>query len=210
MILGYYLDTSPQAFLSVIHTWPSEIYNPDPIIAAVQTKWQSSPQDRNLMESLAELYLITNQPVEVVKYYVRLGKPETFEFIRRFRLFDVLKDDVVRFLELKSPSFEEDRTEGGEEEPNSEGLALLIDHAHTILPEGVLNQLSSSTLLSVLLYSRFKGTRRRISGRLGGFTGTSTRRDLFNCRLNCTQRLIGRNWFTFSRHQIHIIWKKYM
>jgi hypothetical protein len=143
MILGYYLDTSPQAFLSVIHTWPSEIYNPDPIIAAVQTKWRSSPQDRNLMESLAELYLITNQPVEVVKYYARLGKPETFEFIRRFRLFEVLKDDVARFLELKSPSFQEDGTEGGEEEPNSEGLALLIDHAHTILPEGVLNQLSS-------------------------------------------------------------------
>ena len=95
------------------------------------------------MESLAELYLITDQPVEVVKYYARLGKPETFEFIRRFRLFDVLKDDVVRFLELKSPSSEEVRTEGGEEEPNSEGLALLIDHAHTILPEGVLNQLNS-------------------------------------------------------------------
>lgn len=143
MILGYYLDTSPQAFLSVIHAWPPEIYNPDPIIAAVQTKWQSSPQDKNLMESLAELYLITDQPVEVVKYYARLGKPETFEFIRRFRLFDVLKDDVVRFLELKSPSSEEGRTEEGEEEPNSEGLALLIDHAHTILPEGVLNQLSS-------------------------------------------------------------------
>ena len=95
------------------------------------------------MESLAELYLITNQPVEVVKYYVRLGKPETFEFIRRFRLFEVVKDDVVRFLELKSPSSEESGTEGGEEDPNSEGLALLIDHAHTILPKGVLNQLSS-------------------------------------------------------------------
>jgi len=54
------------------------------------------------MESLAELYLLTNQPVEVVKFYVRLGKPETFEFIRRFRLFDVIKDDVVRFLELNS------------------------------------------------------------------------------------------------------------
>jgi vacuolar protein sorting-associated protein 41 len=141
MILAYYLDTSPHAFLSVIHTWPSEIYNPDPIIAAVQTKWQSSPQDRNLMESLAELYLITNQPVEVVKYYVRLGKPETFEFIRRFRLFDVIKDDVVRYLELKSPS-DEGAAEGEDEEPNSEGLALLIDHAHTMLPEGILNQLS--------------------------------------------------------------------
>src|SRR6266496_185786 len=166
MILGYYLDNSPHAFLSIIHTWPSEIYNPEPIIAAVQTKWQSSPQDKNLMESLAELYLITNQPVEVVKFYVRLGKPETFEFIRRFRLFDVIKDDVVRFLELKSPASEENRTEGGneeEEEPNSEGLALLIDHAHTILPEGVLKQLSNRPFFQ---YCYIRALREREGGLL--------------------------------------------
>jgi hypothetical protein len=137
MILGHYLDTSPAAFLSVVHTWPSEIYNPEPIIAAVQTKWRANPSDKNLMESLAELYLITDQPREVVKYYVRLDKPETFEFIRRFRLFDVVKDDIVRFLQLKSPAVEVE-----EGEPNPEGLALLVDHSHTIIPETVLKQLS--------------------------------------------------------------------
>lgn len=138
MILGYYLDTSPHLFLTMIHTWPSDIYNSETIISALQTKWRSNPTDKNLMESLAELYLITNQPVEVVKFYVRLGKPETFEFIRRFRLFDVIKDDVVRFLDLKSPALED-----GDGEPNSEGLALLIDHSHTILPDVVLKQLST-------------------------------------------------------------------
>lgn len=144
MILGYYLDTSPHAFLSVIHSWPPEIYNPDPIIAAVETKWRNHPKDRNLLESLAELYLIVDQPREVVKYYVRLGKPETFEFIRRFRLFDVVKDDVMRFLELKAPTDEDEEGEGGsgKEEPNSEGLALLVDHSHTIVPEMVLQQLT--------------------------------------------------------------------
>jgi hypothetical protein len=136
MILGYYLDTSPAAFLSVVHSWPPEIYNPEPIIAAVQTKWRANPSDKNLMESLAELYLITDQPREVVKFYVRLDKPETFEFIRRFRLFDVVKDDIVRFLRLKSPI-----VEVAEGEPNTEGLALLIDHSHTITPEIVLKQL---------------------------------------------------------------------
>ena len=116
------------------------------------------------MESLAELYLLTNQPVEVVKFYVRLGKPETFEFIRRLRLFDVIKDDVVRFIELKSPASEENRPEGGneaEEEPNSEGLALLIDHAHTILPEGVLKQLSDR---SYFQYCYIRALREREGG----------------------------------------------
>ena len=136
MILSYYLDTSSAAFLSAVHNWPSEIYNPDPIIAAVQTRWHLNPSDRNLMESLAELYLIVNQPREVVKYYARLDKPETFEFIRRFRLFDVIRDDVLRFLELRT-------TEEQGEGPNGEGLALLVDHAHTISPETVLKQISS-------------------------------------------------------------------
>lgn len=95
------------------------------------------------MESLAELYLITNQPREVVKYYVRLGKLETFEFIRRFRLFDVIRDDVVRFLELKGPESEGESEVGEEEEPNSEGLDLLIDHSHVILPATVLKQLTN-------------------------------------------------------------------
>jgi len=143
MILGHYLDTSPPSFLSVIRTWPHEIYNPDPIIGAIQIKWRDHPDDKNLMESLAELYLIVNQPVEVVKYYVRLGKPETFEFVRRFRLFDVLRDDVVRFLELKDPKDGEEEERGAEEEPNSEGLALLIDHSHTISPAIVLQQLTN-------------------------------------------------------------------
>jgi len=136
MILGYYLDTSSAAFLSAVHNWPSEIYNPDPIIAAVQTRWRLEPTDRNLTESLAELYLIVDQPREVVKYYVRLDKPETFEFIRRFRLFDVIQDDVLRFLELRT------REDQGDE-PNAEGLTLLIDHSHTISPEKVLKQLSA-------------------------------------------------------------------
>jgi vacuolar protein sorting-associated protein 41 len=135
MILGHYLDTSPPAFLTAIRTWPPKIYDPNPIISAVQTRWQSSPTDRNLMESLAELYVILDQPREVVKYYIRLNKPETFEFMRRFRLFDVIKEDVLRFLELHG--------EKGGEEPNEEGLALLIDHAHTISPDLVLAQISS-------------------------------------------------------------------
>ena len=137
MILGYYLDTSPPAFLSAVHNWPSEIYDTEAIINAVQTKWRQHQSDRNLMESLAELYLITDQPKEVVKFYLRLGKPETFEFIRRFRLFDDVKDDVLRFLELKSPSDEDSKTD----EPNADGLSLLIDHSHTIPPELVLKHL---------------------------------------------------------------------
>ena len=94
------------------------------------------------MESLAELHLIVDQPREVVKYYARLGKPETFEFVRRFRLFDVVKDDVVRFLELKVPTDDEGDGEQGEE-PNSEALALLVDHSHTIVPDTVLQQLTT-------------------------------------------------------------------
>lgn len=138
MILGYYLDVSSAAFLSTIHHWPSDIYKPEPIIAAVQTKWNTNPNDPNLMEALAELYLITNQPREAVKFYVRLNKPETFEFIRRFRLFDVVKDDIERILQLKLPG----QTVNDLEEPSAEGLALLIDHSHTITPETVLMQLS--------------------------------------------------------------------
>src|SRR5579859_1339564 len=138
MILGYYIDASPGAFLRVIHTWPTDIYNPDSIISAVQTKLRANPTDKNLLESLAELYIITDQPREVVKLYVRLNKPETFEFIRRFRLFDVVRDDVSRFLHLRPPE-SEDLPEG---EPNPEGLALLIDHSHTILPGAVIRQLA--------------------------------------------------------------------
>lgn len=156
MILGQYLDTSPQAFLSIVHTWPSEIYNAEPIIAAVETKWRAQPTDRNLMESLAELYLLTNQPRKVVQFYVHLDKPETFEFIRRFRLFDVIKDDVTRFLQLKSR-----RDNGKEGEPNSEGLALLIDHSHTIPPETVLKQLDH---LPYFQYSYIRALREREGG----------------------------------------------
>jgi hypothetical protein len=137
MILGYYLNTSAAAFLAHIRSWPPTIYNPDPIIAAVHSQWRSHPDDRNLMESLADLYQNTDQPHEAVKFLVRLGKPETFEFIRRFRLFDVLRGDIVRFLELRAQP-----GDGGEVEPNEEGLQLLIDHAHTITPETVLTELS--------------------------------------------------------------------
>jgi len=138
MILGYYIDISPGAFLKIIHTWPSDIYDPSSIISAVQTKLRANPTDRNLLESLAELYIITEQPREVVKLYVRLNKPETFEFIRRFRLFDVVRDDVLLFLHLRGPEEEE----GKEGEPNPEGLALLVDHSHTILPGTVIRQLA--------------------------------------------------------------------
>jgi vacuolar protein sorting-associated protein 41 len=159
MILGYYLDYTPAMFLSTIRQWPSDIYNPEPIIAAVQTKWRSNPDDKNLMEALAELYQFVDQPRDVVRFYMLLAKPETFEFIRRFRLFDVIQDDVYRFLELKSSSEEEQQSE--RKEPNTEGIALLIDHSHTISPETVLKQLKAHPYFQ---YCYIKALREREGG----------------------------------------------
>jgi hypothetical protein len=190
MILGHYLDTSPQTFLSLVHTWPSEIYNADPIIAAVQTKWRADPTDRNLMESLGELYLITDEPRQVVQFYLRLDKPETFEFVRRFRLFDVVKDDVVRFLQLKSQR--EDMAEG---EPNPEGLALLIDHSHTIPPETVLGQLSD---LPYFQYCYIRALREREGGFLEDWGDLQVAiLSKINDRWNYTLHTTERNCYIF-------------
>ena len=174
MILGYYLDHSPAVFLSFITNWPSEIYNAEPIITAVRNKWRANPTDRNLMEALAQLYQITDQPHEVVNFYVRLGKPDTFEFIRRFRLFDFVKSDVLSFLELKTPS-----DEGECEEPNVEGLALLIDHSHTISPDTVLKQLNSKPYFQ---YCYIRALRERGGGILEDYGDLQVR----SCRNNLT------------------------
>ena len=211
MILGYYLTTSPPAFLTSIRTWPAEIYNPDSIIAAVQQQWREHPTDRNLMEALADLYKATNQPGEAVKFFVRLGKPDTFEFIRRFRLFDVLREDIVRFLELGTS---EEGDPGVEKEPNEEGLGLLIDHAHTITPVIVLKELS---LRPYFQYRYICALREREGGFLEEYGDLQVRLPpkpslssnlqggwLKFYRWNYMPCIIERSYYSFSEHRIHI------
>jgi hypothetical protein len=155
------------------------------------------------MESLGELYLITNQPRQVVQFYLRLDKAETFELVRRFRLFDIVEENAVRFLQLKSR--QDDVAQG---DPNPEALALLIDHSHTIPPATVLKQLSK---LPYFQYCYICALREREGGFLEdwGDLQVFTLERWADDRSSCMLRIIGRNCYTFSRHRIHIIWKRY-
>ncbi|KAK9124041.1 hypothetical protein Sjap_013643 [Stephania japonica] len=144
------LATNPsfhKDLLSIVKSWPAELYSALPVIAAIESQLETSSMTDALREALAELYISTGQYEKAFSLYADIMKPEVFDFIEKYNLHDAIRDKVVELMMLDC----------------KRAVPLLVQQRDLITPVDVVSQLikaskrcDSRYFLHLYLHSLFE------------------------------------------------------
>ncbi|TIA90212.1 hypothetical protein E3P99_01719 [Wallemia hederae] len=156
IILHHLLQHNTREFYAAVRTWPSDIYDVNSIITAVQHELENDEKEV-LLESLAELYLHNRQPGKVLPIYLKLEKYEVFELIKKHSLWtDVQYQalELVRFDEgLALSESQSQWVEGG----RGTIIQLLVNHTYSIQINTVVEQLQHESRYLYLYLDALRG-----------------------------------------------------
>ena len=127
LVLKEYLETDSIGFLSLIRDWPPNLYSTTTLIKATIDKLSSHSHDRNLLESLAELYTYECLYRKALFIFLQVGNSKkVFELIYSHQLLHLLEDRIVQLLQLDP----------------EETSRLLIMHQDSIPSDKVISRLN--------------------------------------------------------------------
>ncbi|KAG0184699.1 Vacuolar protein sorting-associated protein 41, partial [Apophysomyces sp. BC1034] len=100
MVLAWFLKSDHQALLKTIHLWPRTLYNISIVIVAVEDYLPKDKDNEILLECLADLYTYNSQPDKAIEYNLRLRRPNAFELIQEYNMFDAVKNKALLLMEF--------------------------------------------------------------------------------------------------------------
>eukprot|EP00252_Welwitschia_mirabilis_P005003 TRINITY_DN1539_c0_g1_i1.p1 TRINITY_DN1539_c0_g1~~TRINITY_DN1539_c0_g1_i1.p1 ORF type:complete len:997 (-),score=210.12 TRINITY_DN1539_c0_g1_i1:238-3228(-) len=130
-------STYHEQLLSIVHSWPSSIYNASTVISAIESQLTMSVVTPALQEALADLYVIDKQYEKAFATYADLKKPGIFEFIEEHDLYDVIQDKVLALVTLDA----------------KRAVTLLVQHRDMIRPSEVVTQIQKGGRNDTLRYA---------------------------------------------------------
>ncbi|KAL1544094.1 Vacuolar protein sorting-associated protein 41 [Salvia divinorum] len=125
------LATNPsfhKDLLSIIRTWPRDIYSASPVISAIEPQLNTSSATDALKEALAELYVIDGQYEKAFSLYADLMKPDLFDFIDKHNLHDGIREKVAQLMMIDC----------------KRAIPLFIQHRDIISSSDVVSQLMAA------------------------------------------------------------------
>lgn len=162
VVLGHYISRDRIRFKELLERWPTELYDINSIIQAIEGKLkdkdvrEDTVEDgqpgrdwRILIHSLAKLYLADGRPREALHCYIRLQDADAaMNLISEKHLVDAVSDDIPGLILLRVSKEQEKTAPISElEEASSEAICLLVKEAHNgiVRPETVIAQLEKRT-----------------------------------------------------------------
>ncbi|KAL1923384.1 uncharacterized protein VTP21DRAFT_8364 [Calcarisporiella thermophila] len=154
MVLAFFLNHDHQALYNTIENWPASLYNLDSVIVAVRDVLARDRNNKLLMQSLAELYTLSNQLDKALEYNLRLRRPQSFDLIRKYNMYPAIRDKAMLLMDFDAYVFE------AEESPNEDGVTderpkrreidmpavqLLVQNTDAIPPKRVVEQLRNNS-----------------------------------------------------------------
>ena len=119
-----------QTLLKTVTTWPSDVYDLNTVMSAVQGELHATKDDPLLLECMGELHVINRQPAKALPYFLRLRKPNVFDLIREHSLFSAVQEQALLLVEFDQERVTlEDKESHGKHGP---AIQLLVDHTYSI------------------------------------------------------------------------------
>ncbi|KAI9281912.1 hypothetical protein BY458DRAFT_468772 [Sporodiniella umbellata] len=138
--LVWFLKSDQVALRNTIQKWPKTLYNLMNVIVAVEDKVKSDTKNIILLECLADLYTYNNQLDKAIEYNLRLRRPNAFQLIEEYNMFDAVKDKALLMMELDQDLLKKE--EDSEMTPTKmPAVQLLVKNTDAIPPEKVVKQL---------------------------------------------------------------------
>ncbi|WRT70170.1 uncharacterized protein IL334_007164 [Kwoniella shivajii] len=141
MVYGHLLVNDRQELLKTITSWPSDIYDINTVMGAVQGELAASRDDPVLLECLAELHLLNRQPAKALPYFLRLRRPHVFDLIREHNLFTAVQDQALLLVQFDQERQVDKEEVQGDKSKHGAAIELLVDHTHSIPIDRVVLQL---------------------------------------------------------------------
>ncbi|KAF7728592.1 Vacuolar protein sorting-associated protein 41 [Apophysomyces ossiformis] len=158
IVLAWFLKSDQQAsptwaLLKTIHLWPRTLYNISNVIVAVEDYLPKDKDNEILLECLADLYTYNSQPDKAIEYNLRLRRPNAFELIQEYNMFDAVKDKAYLLMEFdeyliaKEQSRKHDNAEESgppKKATQMPAVQLLVQNTDAIQPKKVVRQIYSN------------------------------------------------------------------
>ncbi|KAM3580631.1 Vacuolar protein sorting-associated protein 41 [Umbelopsis sp. WA50703] len=147
MVLAWLLQDDHKSLLDTLHEWPPILYNVSSVIVAVEDQVEKDKDNITLLECLADLYTYNGRPDKAIEYNLRLRRPNAFELIREYNMYEAVRDKAVLLMEFDQYLLEEqDKAEPDESTPKKPptempAVQLLIENTQAIPPKKVVQQL---------------------------------------------------------------------
>ncbi|KAI9486141.1 MAG: hypothetical protein EXX96DRAFT_471553 [Benjaminiella poitrasii] len=144
IVLAWFMKSDHVALRNTIRTWPKTLYSLSNVIVAVEDVLKKDKNDEVLLECLADLYTYNNQPDKAIEYNLRLRRPNAFELIQEYNMFDAVKDKAVLLLEFDQYLLEKGKsstTTTAQKQTKMPAVQLLVKNTDAIPPEKVVKQL---------------------------------------------------------------------
>ncbi|GAA5814860.1 hypothetical protein MFLAVUS_008363 [Mucor flavus] len=138
--LAWFLKSDHIALRDTIRKWPKTLYNLSNVIVAVEDYKRKDKDNQVLLECLADLYTYNNQPDKAIEYNLRLRRPNAFELIQEYNMFDAVKDKAVLLMEFDQHLLEKEET--NTKPSKMPAVQLLVKNTDAIPPEKVVKQLN--------------------------------------------------------------------
>uniref|UniRef100_A0A674H722 Vacuolar protein sorting-associated protein 41 homolog n=1 Tax=Taeniopygia guttata TaxID=59729 RepID=A0A674H722_TAEGU len=87
MVLHEFLESDYEGFATLIKEWPGDLYNNTIIVQAVVDHLKKDPQNRTLLQTLAELYTYDQRYGRALEIYLTLRHKDVFQLIHKHNLF---------------------------------------------------------------------------------------------------------------------------
>ncbi|RCH84632.1 Vacuolar protein sorting-associated protein 41, partial [Rhizopus stolonifer] len=143
--LAWFLKSDHATLRNTILKWPRNLYNLSNVIVAVEDVLKKDKNNETLLECLADLYTYNNQPDKAIEYNLRLRRPNAFELIQEYNMFDAVKDKAVLLMEFDQHLLEKEENKATKPS-NMPAVQLLVKNTDAIPPEKVVKQLRRNRL----------------------------------------------------------------
>lgn len=140
MVLYDYLKNDRQGLLSLLKSWPSNLYNAKAVIAAIHNHFEKADSDV-LLECLALLYTDLHDYDKALKMYLKLQHKDVFQMIKKHNLYSRIRTSIVELIKLDA----------------NEAVSLLMDK-EKISPAVVVDELRKNEKYLYLYLSALEKT----------------------------------------------------
>lgn len=151
MVLAYFLAHDREQMLATIKTWPSDLYDLRSVIVAIEEWIDPHGESRVLLQSLAELHMLNDDPLSAVHYLFILQDPKAIAIVKHSHLLPFLAEDLLRFFYLEFPESElSKKTVEDIRIATKNCVDMLVQEIQSVPPQLVLDRLAQVPLFQYL------------------------------------------------------------
>ncbi|XP_065186438.1 vacuolar protein sorting-associated protein 41 homolog [Sycon ciliatum] len=127
LVLNTFLLDDKDQFCCTLQEWPSDLYDVQVILKAVEGCMEKDGEDGLLLEAMGQLHTFEGRFDKALRIYLKLKNEHVFELIKQHNLFSAIQDQIVELMHFQPTTASKMLIENMEKVP----VAVVVDKLRT-------------------------------------------------------------------------------